>query len=294
MDQKKHNSIIRKNINFQTLFMFIVSYSVGGGLVSYLGKPIIGGIFWLGLAIVLLFNLSSDFLIGYYKIQLDYQNNRQKEIINLKNSFLILSLCSLTIGAVITVLLIAKSVLGYGLWVFLGLYFVILVCNSFPPFNFFIRGYGELLITLSVIGLSPLFSYFLQTGELHPTLLLITFPASFLLLAFFLAQSLENYYENVNQKKNNLMTILGWKNGMKYHNYFLLFAYFLYGVSTLFGLSFILYLPAIASLPIAGMQFWEMWRIGEGYKPRWKLLRLSSLGSISVLAYFLLFILWLR
>jgi 1,4-dihydroxy-2-naphthoate octaprenyltransferase len=90
------------------------------------------------------------------------------------------------------------------------------------------------------------------------------------------------------------MTKFGWKTGMSLHNLFLLTTFLLYGLASIIGLSEKLALPALVSFPIACIQFWEMWRISEGYKPRWKLLKISSLGSISILAYFLLFILWLR
>jgi 1,4-dihydroxy-2-naphthoate octaprenyltransferase len=183
---------------------------------------------------------------------------------------------------------------GLTLWLVLGIFFVILILSAIPPFSFNEKGYGELLITFRIVALTPSFACLLQINELHKALFLITFPAFFLVLAYFLAQSLENFYKDVKTQNHTLMTNLGWKLGMRIHNYFLLFTYLLYGLASLLGLSGILSLPAWLSLPVASIQFWEMWRIGEGYKPRWKLLKISSLGSISVLAYFLLFIFWLR
>jgi 1,4-dihydroxy-2-naphthoate octaprenyltransferase len=156
------------------------------------------------------------------------------------------------------------------------------------------RGFGDFLIALLVISIVPMFSFILQMSEVHPTLFLITYPSIFLLLSFFLAKNLSGYANDLKIQKNTLMTRLGWKTGMSLHNLFILFTFILYGIAAIFGLSTPLIIPAILSFPIACIQFWEMWRIGEGYKPRWKLLNASSVGSISILAYFLLFNLWLR
>ena len=90
------------------------------------------------------------------------------------------------------------------------------------------------------------------------------------------------------------MTRLGWKTGMYIHNLFLLFTYILYGIGGVIGLPWRLVLPAVFSMPFALLQLWEMIRINEGNKPRWRLLRLSSVASVSVLAYFIIFTLWLR
>lgn len=251
-------------------------------------------IFWLGLFVVILFSLCTDTLTCFFNLSELYHKKRSPKLTLLMNSFLILSLSLLTIGAILSVFLYSITELGFVLWVFLGIFFIILVVTAIPPFFLSKKGYGSFFNTISVVALAPSFACILQINELHRTLFLITFPAFFLLLAYFLAQSLENYYEDIKNQNHTLMTVLGWKLGMRIHNYFLLLTYLLYGLGSLFGLSGILTLPAWFSLPLAGIQFWEMWRISEGYKPRWKLLKLSSLGSISVLAYFLIFILWLR
>lgn len=285
---------IKKCINFGSLFMLTISYSIGAGLVSYLGKGLDLQIFILGLVIVLLFNISKEILSCFFKFNESFLSNRSKKSNFLKNSFLILSLSCLTIGAMLSVLLFSKSSAGLILWVFLGIFFIFLFLYAIPPFNFKKKGYGDLLIAISVIAVSPAFALILQLNEIHTTLFLITFPSFFLLLAYFLAHSLQNYYINLKNQNHTLMTKFGWKTGMSLHNLFLLTTFLLYGLASIIGLSEKLALPALVSFPIACIQFWEMWRISEGYKPRWKLLKISSLGSISILAYFLLFILWLR
>lgn len=294
MEEYNFYKKIRDCIKLRIIFFSVIGYAIGAGFVSYIGRIINPQIFWLGLIIVILFNLCTDTLSCFFNMSEIYNKNRSSKLALLKNSFLILSLSLLTIGAVLSVLLYSISEISFVLWVFLGTYFVILILTAIPPFFFNKKGYAGFFNTISIVALTPSFACVLQINELHGTLFLITFPAFFLLLAYFLAQSLETYYEDIKNQKHTLMTVLGWKLGMRIHNYFLLLTYLLYGLASLFGLSGILTLPAWFSLPLAGIQFWEMWRIGEGYKPRWKLLKLSSLGSISVLVYFLIFILWMR
>lgn len=279
-------------IKFRIFLFSFIAYSIGGGLVSYLGRPIDPLTFWLGLVIVILFNICTDLLTCFFKSR--GFDRKLKEIILIKNSLLILSFSLLTLGAILSVRLASKVGTGLTLWLVLGIFFILLVLSAIPPFNFNEKGFGEFLNTIKIVALTPAFACLIQINDIHSTLFSITFPAFFLVLAYFMAQSLENYYEDQKNQNHTLMTILGWKFGMRIHNYFLLLTYLLYGLASLFGLSGILALPAWLSMPVAGIQFWEMWRIGEGYKPRWKLLRIASLGSISILSYFLLFILWLR
>ena len=284
---------IRSCLKLRNLFFPVIGYVVGGGFVSYIGITIELSYFWLGLVILILFSLSSDFLSCFFNVS-ERSNNNKKEIIILKNNLLFLTYSFLTIGAIFTVLLYSLLNSSLLFFIFVGLFFLILVASSIPPFSLRKKGYSDLLLSIKTVALAPFFSLFLQIGEIHHILFLIAFPAIFLILAYFLAQSLENYYENLINQSHTLMTRLGWNLGMKVHNYFILLTYILYGIAGLFGLSGLLAYPAWLSLPFAGIQFWEMWRIGEGYKPRWKLLKLSALGSISTLAYFYIFILWLR
>ncbi|PKO07427.1 MAG: hypothetical protein CVU41_01645 [Chloroflexi bacterium HGW-Chloroflexi-3] len=294
MEEYKVYKEIRECVKIRLIFFSIIGYAIGAGLVSYIGRIINPQIFWLGLIVVILFRLITDSLSCFFNLSEIYNRKKLPKLTLLRNSFLILSLSLLTIGAILSVNLYSITELRFVLWVFLGIFFTILILSAIPPFFLNKKGYGDFLNTISVVALAPSFACILQINELHRTLFLITFPVFFLLMAYFLAQSLENYFEDIKNQNHTLMTVLGWKLGMRIHNYFILLTYLLYGLGSLFGLSGILTLPAWFSLPIAGIQFWEMWRIGEGYKPRWKLLKLSSLGSISVLAYFLIFILWLR
>ena len=109
--------------------------------------------------------------------------------------FLQVAAATLTIGAVMTVLLLAAEPaeprrhffsLGWPLsWA--SLYAV-------PPVRLVYSGYGELVLAILFANLFPALAFLLQTGELHRLLAMLTFPLTLLYLAALLALSLRAYY----------------------------------------------------------------------------------------------------
>ena len=192
MEEFKIYKEIIRCIKFRLLFFSVIGYSIGAGFVSYIGRTINLQAFWLGLIIVILFNLSADTLSCFFNVNEGYNKKTSTKLTLLRNSFLILSLSFLTIGAIFSVLLYSTTKLNFVLWVFLGIFFLILILSAIPPFTLNKKGYGGFFNTISVVALAPSFACVLQMNELHSTIFLITFPAFFLLLAYFLAQSLEN------------------------------------------------------------------------------------------------------
>ncbi|PKO18255.1 MAG: hypothetical protein CVU39_02115 [Chloroflexi bacterium HGW-Chloroflexi-10] len=276
-----------------TILFAVVTYCVGGGFVSYLGKVINWLAFWTGLIIVVLFIVSFNFIYEFFRLQESKAAQKSEKDFRLRTIYLQFGLTTLTIGAVLTVLLYSVQNIGVVVWLFLAIFFIMNLSNAVPPLSLKKSGYGELVSAVNIAVLAPAFSVSLQLGDIHPTLVLITFPMFFLFLSMFLAISLEGYFEDIKTNRNTLMTRLGWKTGINLHNIFILMTFFIYGLSTLLGLSWQLSYPVFFSIPIAIIQFWEMVRINEGHKPRWKLLRLSSIGTVAVLNYFLLFRMWL-
>lgn len=294
MENKNIRKLAINTTNFPILFAAFISYAIGAGLISYLGKAINWQKYWLGLFIVILFILSAEYLSAFFhywnqKKKAEFQKNQK-----IRTVFLQSALTTLTVGAVITFLVIAKGFSNSVVWMFLILFFVINAAYAIPPIELKEKGYGNLVDAVNIAVLSPAFALVLQMGNLHPTLILLTFPSTFLMISMFLAFSLENYYSDIKSNKQSLMTKLGWKTGMNTHNLFILLTYIIYGIAIIIGLPWRLGLPAAFSLPFALLQLWEMVRINEGIKPRWKLLKLSSVASVSVLAYFILFTLWFR
>jgi len=292
MENKQLGVDIIQQIKIPILMGSFVAFAIGVGLYSYLGRSVSWNLFWIGASIIIFFNLSSFFLNKHFSVigSRLYVNETNYAK---KNLFLLLGISTLSMGAMLTVLLIAQSGPSMVLFILLGAYLISNLIYALPPFSFNNAGYSAIIYAINIGVLSPVFGYFLQANEIHPTLLLLTFPAIFLLLALFLADKLESYFEDYKNGTKTIMTVLGWQKGMNLHNLFILFTYFSYAVAALVGLSWRLSVVVFLSMPFAAVQFWEMTRIREGLKPRWKLLKAASIGSISALAYFILFFLWL-
>ena len=294
MEEINIRNVVLKTTKFSVLFAAFVSYAIGAGLASYLGKITNWQKYWLGIFIVILFILSAEFLSKFYYYWGLSKISEIHKFQKIRTFFLQLGLTTLTIGSVFTVLLVANGYANSVVWLLIVCFFILHTIFAIPPFEFNKKGYGDLIYAINIGVLSPAFAVVLQLGELHQTLLLLTFPSFFLLISLFLAFSLENYFSNLKSNHHTLMTRLGWKTGMYIHNLFLLLTYILYGIGGVFGLPWRLVLPAVFSMPFAILQFWEMIRINEGIKPRWRLLKLAAIASVSVLAYFIIFTLWLR
>ncbi len=285
---------IKDNFHFEILVIITVCYAVGAGLVSYLGKEIQPVVFWLGLLVSIFFFICSELINRYFIFSSKLITNKNLEHMRKKNNLFALFVIFLTALTIFTFIIYQNVDSKFLFLIFWSAQLVFLFLYAVPPFTMSERGFGDFLIALLVVSIIPMFSLVLQISEIHTTLFQVTFPSIFLLMSYFLAKNLSGYANDLKIQKNTLMTTLGWKTGMRLHNLFILFTFILYGIAAIFGLPTPLIIPVVFSFPIACIQFWEMWRIGEGYKPRWKLLRVSSISSISILAYFLLFNLWLR
>jgi 1,4-dihydroxy-2-naphthoate octaprenyltransferase len=292
MENNKLGIEIINEINFPILMGSVVAYAIGVGLYSYLGRTVSWILFWFGISIVLLFIISAFFLNKHFSIIGKHSYINETNFTK-RNFFLLSGLTTLSMGAMLTVWLLSQTSPSLVLFLLLGAYLFSNLVYALPPFSLKKAGYSAIVYAINIGVLSPLFGYYLQTNEIHPTLLLLTFPAIFLLMAVFLANKLESYYEDYKKGTKTIMTVLGWQKGMNLHNLFVLFTYFSYAVAALVGLPWRLSIVVFLSMPFAAVQFWEMTRIREGLKPRWKLLKVASVGSISALAYFILFFLWL-
>ncbi len=291
-EENRISKKIIEAVNIPVLASLIISYMFGGAFISYLGKYLNGLIFWLGLAVVILFYLSSEFLasIHYYSIPSDTLDRSLQ--LKLKNFFFQTSLAFLATGAGITVLLFFLGKRELEIWLFLALFFAINVIFVMRPFDWRNKGYRDLLDAFNLAVLTPAFAVVLQLGEIHRSLLLITFPIFFLVIAIFLALSLEHYYDDLKSGHRTLMTMVGWKSGMNLHNIFLLLFFLTYGLGAVIGLPSRLLLPAMIAFPFSLLQFWELSRIQSGEKPRWLFLKYVAWATVGVLAYFLIFNLW--
>ncbi len=276
-------------------------YAVGAGVIVYRGDAIDWGVYWLGQACVSLLQVSSSYLLVYYDLlqtprrRVERSANKpdpEQQARAARNIYLLAAITTLTIGAMLTVLLLAQGNLTPGALVILGIGLLLGFFYAVPPFKLAYSGYGELVAAVLLTNLVPAFAYLLQEGELIEILGVLTLPLTTLYLALTLATSLEHYFEQIKRGQQNLMIRLGWQRGMFLHNLCILLAYLTIGLGVFFGVPWTLTWPRLLTLPIGLFQIWQIWQIGIGAKPRWRLLRITAYATFAITAYLLGLTLW--
>jgi 1,4-dihydroxy-2-naphthoate octaprenyltransferase len=275
-------------------------YALGGGVIAYLGESIDWSVYWLGQACVILLQLSSSYLLVYYdrlqeirRAARATKNPRaDQQYRALTSGYLLAAVTTLTMGAMLTVLLLSRGELSPASLLILGLAFLFAFLYAVPPLRLAYTGYGELIAAVLLTNLIPAFAYLLQGGELMGVLGVLSFPLTTLYLAFSLATSLENYFAEIKRGRQNLMIRLGWQRGMFLHNLCILIAYLTIGLSVFFDLPWTLTWPRLLTLPLGLFQVWQIWQISQGAKPRWRLLRITAAASFAITVYLLVFTLW--
>jgi 1,4-dihydroxy-2-naphthoate polyprenyltransferase len=285
-----------------SLLAGIILYALGGGIVYYLGFTMTWGVYWLGQGVVLLLQISSYYLKAYYDL-LEQPVKRRRTAASPEEEedlpvevprhvVLQIALSTLSVGAVVTVLLLAQGVFNLSTLIILGAAFFISFFYAVPPLRLVYTGYGELIQAVLITNLIPTLAFLLQTGDFHRLLVMLTLPLTMLYLAMTLALSLPSYIEQMRQNRDTLMMRLGWQRGMFMHNILIFLAYLLLVIAALFGLPWFLTWPGLLTLPLGIFQVWQMTRIANGYPPRWKLLMLTAISLVGLTAYLIALSLW--
>ncbi len=275
-------------------------YALGAGIVAYRGDSIDWGVYWIGQACITLLQLSSSLLLVYYdRLREGRQRLRnaknprpEQQARALTNIYLLTAVTTLTIGAMLTALLLSRDEISPAGLLILGIGFLSAFFYAVPPLRLAYSGYGELVEAVLLTNLAPAFAYLLQAGELIEVLGVLTLPLTMLYLALTLATSLETYFADIKRGRQNLMIRLGWQRGISLHNLSILIAYLTIGIGIFFGLSWQLTWPRLLTLPVGIFQIWQVWQISLGARPRWRLLRITAYASFAITAYLLVFTLW--
>jgi 1,4-dihydroxy-2-naphthoate octaprenyltransferase len=276
-----------------------VAYFLGSGIAHYLGKPLSPVVFLLGLGWVTMIQVSCHLLKTLYDIQ-DECINRQSEIenkekldgIRARRAFLQASITTLTITAVLTVLLLSKEIFVPAGVLILILIFLVSFFYAVPPFRLVYRGYGELAESFLLANLIPAFAFLLQTGELHWLLARLTFPLTPLYLAVALALSMPQFSSDLRSGRRTFLIRLGCQRGMNIHNLLILSSFLLLVGGMIQGLPWALCWPGLLTFPLGLFQIRQMMLITGGEKPRWRLINFTSLALILLTVYFMAFTVW--
>jgi 1,4-dihydroxy-2-naphthoate octaprenyltransferase len=281
-----------------------LAYALGAGIARYLGTPIDWGLYILGQLYVTAMQLSAQYLNEYFDSTADSENPNRTPFSGgsgavgegklSRETVMWVSLTSLTILASLTVVLINVAPLSPLLVVIVVLAFLGSFFYSTPPVRMASSGYGELITSILVANLVPIFAFVLQYGELHRLVAMSTFPLTALHLPMMIVFEFPDYLNDIKHEKLTLLVRIGWQRGMVLHNVLILCAFLMLGLAASYGLPLAIVLPAFIPLPLGLLQIWQMRRISTGATPNWTTMGLTAVVLFGSVAYLLAFTFWTR
>jgi 1,4-dihydroxy-2-naphthoate octaprenyltransferase len=278
-----------------------ITYLLGIGLSRYLGTTIDWGITGLGSVLVFLLIWMRNLLAAYF----NHPESPHSTLKKIDRDFAILAkvkrqtllnytLLTLTAGAFITALILAKKTTNWSFLLILGIAFVLCFYSAVPPIRFQNRGYGEIVEAIVISNLIPGVGLLINSSILNTLLVMLTLPLTLLYLAAQLAFSFENYSSDFVNLKQNLLIRLGWQNAMKLHNILILIAFLSVAIFSIFGLSWALTWPLLLPLGVGVFQIVQMVSIFNGAKPRWVLFKWTAAATFGITAYMTTITLWIK
>ncbi|MCJ7532803.1 MAG: prenyltransferase [Anaerolineales bacterium] len=274
------------------LFWGVLLYSLGVGIAHYLGIPIDYGKYTLGQIWIILIQLSSMYLNQYFETSKNTRKMNLKEIPH--NRSFTASIVVLTVTASATVLLIRYGDLVPATLLVMALAFLGAFFYATPPIRLRNSPYGELINAILLSNLVPALAFTLQTDELHRMLAMSTFPLTPLYLALAISSEYPHYGNDLINKKQTILTRLGWENGMRLHNMLIITAFLLLALAVVFGMPFRNALPVFFVIPLGFFQIWYLGHIASGASPNWKALTVLGVLLYGTPAYLLSFTFWIR
>lgn len=282
----------------------LLFYALGVGVAHYLGMVIDWGMYLIGQAWVTTLQLSAHFLNEYFDAPADQENSNRTTFSGgsgaigderlPRRSALLASATTLTLTSSLTVVLIRSIHLSPLLILIFIISVLVAIFYSVPPIRLVTTGYGELVTSILVAALIPLFSFVLQNGEPHRILLGSTLPLTALHLSMMLVFEFPDYATDLKHNKNTLLVRLGWQRGIMLHNLLVLSAFLLLGIAMMTVLPYSVAFPTFLSFPIGLLQIWQMRQIVSGVKPNWKGVTALSVTLLSSTTYFMAFSFWFK
>lgn len=282
----------------------VLLYFMGVGIAKYLGVTIQWTVFYLGLAWILLVQISSHALFDYFEPirkpsenQNSTSNNDKKTSIDEKTSALIrLIVCfsCLAVAGSITVLLMQAHRLTPMTSLFMIAAFLGALLYSLPPVRLTSSGYGELIIAILFANLIPAFAFVLQTETLHRLVAMTTFPLTPLLLAMIIGLEFSTYSRDLKYGNRGLIIRMGWQNAMNLHNILIACCYLLLSIAMIFNLPTFVGIPVLFTLPLGILLIWQMKRIADGKKPNWSVLKISWMVMSFTVVYLMAYSYWIH
>lgn len=273
-----------------------LTYTLGAGIARYLGETETLTIYWLGLIGVILSQLGMNLLGESFRPVTEPlpEDLTRSERENLRNILTLSSIGALAGAALITYLLQQEGALSPTAMLFLGLSLAIVVGYAVPPLRLADKGYGEFAIAVNLAFISPALGFILQAGVYHRLVSIVSFPLTFLALAYFLVLDFPSFALDQKYDRRTLLRVIGWERAVPLHHFLLLAAYLLLASAYFFGVAWGLLWQAFLTIPFALLQIWQLRNISLGGHPVWRLLIVNALAVFGLTAYLLTFAFWLR
>lgn len=277
------------------LLLAALTYSFGASLADYLGEPFHPVSFWLGLAVILLLQITMNILPEVYRPQNEpiLENESRQDKLRLHNNALYTSMATLASIATTAYLLYNTKLLPSATFYYLAFALFLILIYAVPPFRLVNRGFGEIFLAIQMAYVFPSFAFTLQAGQTHPYLAL-TMPLSFLAFAYFIVLDFQAFAQDQKYERVTFLTRLGWQRVVPLHHIFVLFAYIFILAMPAFNLSLTRLAPAFLTFPFALYQIFQLRNIALGAKPNWTLLNATALAVFGLTTYFLTLTFWLR
>ena len=278
------------------LLLAALTYLLGSSIPAYLGKSFSALTFWLGLAGVLLAQLSMSLLADVFRPHneplIENETPKQKE--TLRNNLLYVSYGLLTVNAVLAFLLYINNSLVLESSLFLLSSLVTVILYAVHPFRLIDRGFGELALAAHIAYIIPSIGFLLQAKENHRLLIILIIPLTALALAYFLILNFTSFTIDQKYQRATLLRSLTWERAVPFHHSLIVFAYGIFAAVPLLGYSFSLIWPAFLTLPFAILQIIHLRHISIGGKPNWIFLTTTALAVFGLTTYFITLTFWLR
>ena len=276
------------------LLLAALTYTLGASIPAYLGKSLQAPTFWLGLAAVLLAQLSMSLLAEVFRPHneplIENETPKQKE--TLRSNMLYISIAALTVTAFIIYLLYINQALVLPSFLFLLSSILLVLAYAIPPVRLLNRGFGELTLAAHIAYIIPSIGFLLQAKENHRLLIVIIIPLTALALAYFLVINFSTFPSDEKYQRATLLRRLTWEHAVPLHHALIVFAYVIFAVAPLLGFSTLW--RAFFTLPFAILQILLLRHISNGGKPNWVLLTATALAVFGLTSYFLTLTFWLR
>ena len=276
------------------LLLAALTYTLGASIPAYLGKPFQPLAFSLGLAAVLLVQLSMALLAEVFRPNneplVEDETPKQKE--TLRNNALYISIAALSSSAFIAFILYINASLSLPTFYFLLLSLLLALAYAIPPIRLLNRGFGELTLAAHLAYVIPSIGFLLQARENHRLLAIIVIPLTALALAYFLIINFTTFPSDQKYQRGTLLRRLTWEHAVPLHHGLIAFAYVIFAIAPLLGFSILW--PAFLTLPFAILQILLLRHISTSGKPNWTLLTATALAVFGLTTYFLTLTFWIR